>query len=363
MKNNVRVIFHIDLNAFFATCAMIKEPYLKNKVFAVGSPSQRGVLSTASYKARKYGIGAGMSVKEALKKYPKLLLVPLDFDFYKQKSKAFMSILEEYSDLILQASIDEAYVDMTHHMKTIHPIELAKHIQKRLLKDESLPCSIGIAPTLFLAKMASDLKKPLGITVLRKRDVKKVLYPMDVKDIHGIGKKTYPRLKQLGINTIEDFVNLSNLPMIKKVMSERSYQQYRDNILGNGNNVIDPDKYKLPKSISSETTFNYDVSDENVIFDEMKNQFQEAYRRLKRTEMLAKTIGYKLKKSDFKTITRSITLEEYTDNDVILLDALDTLFQETFDGEKVRLVGVHLSNLSLKNQDEIPFNLFTYQNF
>src|SRR5690606_24403184 len=310
----------IDMNAFYASCAIIKEPYLKDKVFVVGgqTSANRGVISTASYKARKYGIKAAMGLTEALKIYPKLLVVPTDFNLYHEKSKLFMDLLSEYSDLVLPASIDEAYVDMTKISETRHPLEVAKEIQTRLYKDHQLPCSIGIAPTLFLAKMASDMKKPLGITVLRKRDVEKMLYPLDIADVYGIGKVTYPKLHKLGIQTVSDFMNPDNYDKILKVMKPETYQMYRKDILGESSNIIDVDKYAIPKSISSETTFNYNVQEYSVILDEIFNQLNESIRRLKRHEMLTKTIGYKLKKTDLSIITRSVTLDDYTDDPIVL---------------------------------------------
>ncbi len=365
LQKNLKIIFHIDLNAFFATCAMIKEPYLKNKVFVVGGPGQstRGVISTASYKARKYGIHSGMGVAEALRIYPRLLIVPTDFAFYKEKSMAFINLLSDYSDLILQGSIDEAYLDITKLSETKHPVEIAKEIQQRLVIEHQLPSSIGIAPTLFLAKMASDMKKPMGITVLRKRDIEKILYPLDIAEIQGIGKKTYPRLKKIDVHTVSDFMDPNNFSKILGVMKESSYMSHRNDILGLGSNIIIPDKYSVPKSISSETTFNYDVSESSVILAEIHRQLDDCLAKMKRYEMLSKTVGFKLKKTDFTLVTRAVTLKEHTDDPVVLKDALDSLFEEIFENELVRLAGAHLSNLILKKDKKTPFNLFTYEKF
>ncbi|MBN3490214.1 DNA polymerase IV [Acholeplasma equirhinis] len=366
MQKKVKIIFHIDMNAFYASCAMIKEPYLKHKVFVVGGQlsSNRGVISTASYKARKLGIKAAMGLAEALKIYPRLLVVPTDFNLYREKSELFMNLLSEYSNLMLPASIDEAYLDVTELVETRHPLEIAKEIQTRLYKDHQLPCSIGIAPTLFLAKMASDLKKPLGITVLRKRDVKKILYPLDVADIHGIGKQTYPKLHKLGIQTIGDFMNPDNYSKILTVMKPETYQVHRSDVLGESSNIIEPEKYSIPKSISSENTFNYDVLESSVILNEIFNQLKECVRRLNKHEMYAKTVSIKLKKAkDFSLITRSLTLDDYTDDFILFKDKIETLFETHFDGDPVRLAGAGLSNLLLKKDRKIPYNLFTYQKF
>lgn len=365
MKKTAKIIFHIDLNAFFATCAILKEPYLKNKVFVVGGQSSyaRGVISTASYKARKYGINSGMSIVDALRLYPRLLVVPVDFNHYREMSNHFMSLLREYTDIMIEGSIDEAYLDVTKKSEEMHPIKIAKEIQERLMTLYKLPCSIGIAPTLFLAKMASDMKKPLGITILRKRDVEQKLYPLDVSKIYGIGKQTYPKLIQLGIHTIGDFMNLDYQSTILRVMSESSYLNYRNHVLGNSSNTIDMEQYKIPKSISAETTFNVDIMEEKFILEALIDQLNQSYRRLKNYQMLTKTIGIKLRNKAFDTITRSITLDQYTDDVTIIKDQVENLFETYYEVDNYRLVGVHLSNLILKSDVKLPFNLFTYEKF
>ncbi len=365
MQKTVKIIFHIDMNAFFASCAIIKEPYLKNKVFVVGGPgtSTRGVISTASYKARKYGIHAGMSTADALKIFPRLLVVPADYPLYREKSNAFMDLLSEYTDLMVQGSIDEAYLDMTEKSKEMHPLDIAKEIQERLLNEHQLPCSIGIGPTTFLAKMGSDIKKPLGITVIRKRDVEKILFPLPISNMFGIGKKTYPRLQRIGIETIGDFANPDNKDKVINMMSEKGYYGYLDCIYGRSSDVIDPNKYSLPKSISSETTFNYDINESSLILAEIHNQLSDCVRRLKKYHMKAKTVGFRVKKRDFTLITRSITLKSYTDDEIILRDALDDCFEANYDGELVRLAGAHLHNLSITGEEKVSYNLFTYEKF
>ncbi len=219
-----RIIFHIDMNAYFCSVHCKLNPTLRGKAFAVGREgTYKGVLSTASYEARKLGIHSAMPIIEAYKILPTLLVVNSNYEEYKKYHYLFVNIIREYTNLIEVASIDELYADMTEISEKIHPVVLAKEIQLRLLRELDLPCSIGIAPTLFLAKMASDMKKPLGLTVLRKREIKEKLYPLSVKDIFGIGKKTYPKLIDAGINTIEDFMNPENEELIIKLIGNNSY--------------------------------------------------------------------------------------------------------------------------------------------
>ena len=249
MNFTTKIIFHIDLNAFYATVEAILDPKLKTKVFAVGggkSYFRGGVLLTASYKARKFGIHSGMSITEALKKYPKLLIVPPSRGEYKKYSKLFMNTLNKYKAVVYQASIDEAYMDVTEISKETHPLKLAKEIQDFLYNKYQLPSSIGIAPTLFLAKMGSDFKKPMGITVMRKRDVKKKLYPLKVGSMYGIGRKTNQRLNEINIFTLEDLMNQDNKDKVIEAIGENAYQSYSDNLMGKSNEIVDPHKYDVP---------------------------------------------------------------------------------------------------------------------
>ena len=364
MKNNVKIIFHIDLNAFYASCAIIKEPYLKDKVFVVGGGVLRtGIITTASYPARKYGIKSAMSITDAMRLYPKLLVVPTDFSLYQKYSKLFFNFLKQYSNLILAGSIDEAYMDMTALSQTRHPLDIAKEMQNRLEKEIGLPSSIGIAPTLFLAKMASDMKKPMGITVLRKKDIVDTLFPCPVKDIHGIGKKTYPRLEALGILTIGDFTKEKNKDAILTIMSEQNYHGVLDHLLGASSDIVDPKKNSIPQSVSQETTLNYAVDHHQTLLDHLKELLKEAYRKLIDEALVTKTVGIKLRDQSFQTITRAQSLIEPTDDYDLIEEHIETLFETHYHGEPLRLVGVSLSQIMLKKDLKVDVNLFNYHEF
>lgn len=365
MKKNVKIIFHIDLNAFFASCAVIKEPYLKDKVFVVGGNpmTRRGVVSTASYPARKLGIHSAMAINDAFRIYPKLIIVPIQFNLYQKYSHLFFQYLRKYSSLVLEGSIDEAYVDMTELSETKHPLEIAKEIQEGLLKEYGLPCSIGIASTLFLAKMSSDMKKPLGITVMRKKDIVYKLFPLPISSCFGIGKKTYPRLEQIGIQTIGDFTKKENKNKILSIMSEPSYESYLDHILGRSSDIIDPKRYMIPKSISNETTLNYSMDDHEAIFKIITEILEHTHERLVKEELVAKTIGIRLRDSNFETINRSYTFNEHTDDYDLFYDAVETLFEDNYHKEALRLVGVFMNSVIQKKDLKQDYNLFTYQEF
>lgn len=360
--NKVKIIFHIDLNAFYASCAMIKEPFLKKEVFVVGgrTGTNSGVVSTASYKARAKGIRSGMSIVEAKQLYPKLLVVPTNFPLYQKYSNVFFTHLKKYSNIVLKGSIDEAYVDMTELSKKIHPLKIAKEIQETLLKEHQLPVSIGIGPTLFLAKMASDMKKPLGITVLRKRDVFEVLYQLPIGKVYGIGSKTNQVLNEIGIYKVSDFVNPANKNKILTVMTENSYYNFLDDINGNSNNIVDPSLYDVPKSISNEETLVYSISGHDLIMDHMKELLRTTVDRLNNEELVARTVNIKLKTSSFKIITRSKSLINPIDDYDLFLEVVNDLMMSNYDNEEIRLVGIGLSQLILKKDLKNEITLFNY---
>lgn len=361
--NDVKIIFHIDLNAFYASCAMIKEPFLRDQVFVVGGKigSNTGVISSASYKARRLGIKSAMSIPDAQAIYPKVLIVPTDFALYQKHSNIFFNFLKTYTKKLLVGSIDEGYLDITELAKERHPLKIAKEIQTRLLKEHQLPVSIGIGPTLFLAKMASDMKKPLGITVLRKRDVKKVLYPMPIGKVYGIGKKTDSLLADINIRTVADFVDENNKKKILEVMTLNSYESFIDSIHGNSSNHVDPNLYSVPKSISNEETLISPISDLEIVLNHVRELTTQTVNRLKNEEMAARTISIKLRYQNFRTITRSKTISQPTDDFLEIYGIAEELIQVNYFGEPVRLVGMGLSQLIFKKDLKDDINLFNYR--
>ena len=218
MKQTSRIIFQVDMNSFYASVEQAHNPSLKGKAIAIaGDPKQRrGILVTCSYEARAKGIYTTMSVWEAKRKSPDLILLPPDFPKYRTASKAMFDILRSYTPLVEPVSIDEGYMDVTN-ISGNKAIELAESLQRRILRELDLPCSIGIAPNKFLAKTASDMKKPMGITVLRKRELPEKLWPKKVIEMHGIGESTAHRLNELGIYSIAVSYTHLTLPTITAV--------------------------------------------------------------------------------------------------------------------------------------------------
>lgn len=364
MNNKPKIIFHIDLNAFYASVEMILDPHLKNRVFAVGGKGsyfRDGILTTASYKARKYGIKSGMSINEALNRYPRLIIVPNNFPAYHKYSNIFYNYLKQYSNQIYKASIDEVYMDVTEISKEIHPLELAKKIQTELNEIHGLPVSIGIGPTLFLAKMGSDYRKPLGITVMRKRDVPKKLFPKSIGSVFGIGVKTKERLNDIDIITIADFANLENKNKIIEAVGENIYYSTICDLNGDSTDFVDVNKHLIPQSISNETTLAHDIDILEVLKERLDELFEETYGRLVKEDLICKSVFIKIRYYNFKTTTKTVSLSDYNNDYDQLKFIANELLENHYNGTPVRLIGVGFSNIIRKADYKEDRTLFNYE--
>lgn len=359
-----RIIFHIDLNAFFASCETTLRPELQNLPLAITGEksSKRGIVVTANYVARQYGVHSAMPLMQAKKKCPHLVVASANFDLYRKISQQFIQLLHEYSDQVEKASIDEAYVDVTHLYQEIHPLHLAQQIQQRIFNELKIGCSIGVAPNKFLAKMASDMKKPNGITVLRKRDLPHILWPMPIEEMFGVGKASSPKLKQLGINTIGDLVHYKDVDKIEQLFGHHALK-WIENAKGNDQNPINPNKYEVPSSIGHSTTFSKDYCFDEEIKAEAKRMCIKTSNRLKKYGLYAKTISIQLKDTSFKQITRSQTVQIPIQSVNELYPIIEELFDEHWEGQALRLIGVNTTNLVNTNKVTQQLNLFNYQSF
>ena len=359
-----RIIFHIDLNAFFASCETILRPELQNLPLAITGEksSKRGIVVTANYVARQYGVHSAMPLMQAKKKCPHLVVASANFDLYRKISQQFIQLLHEYSDQVEKASIDEAYVDVTHLYQEIHPLHLAQQIQQRIFNELKIGCSIGVAPNKFLAKMASDMKKPNGITVLRKRDLPHILWPMPIEEMFGVGKASSPKLKQLGINTIGDLVHYKDVDKIEQLFGQHALK-LSENAKVNDQNPINPNKYEVPSSIGHSTTFSKDYCFDEEIKAEAKRMCIKTSNRLKKYGLYAKTISIQLKDTSFKQITRSQTVQVPIQSVNELYPIIEELFDEHWEGQALRLIGVNTTNLVNTNKVTQQLNLFNYQSF
>jgi DNA polymerase-4 len=329
---------------------------LANKPLVVGGTGRRGIVSTASYEARAFGIHSAMPTYMAERLCPNLIILPSDFKLYSRLSREFFDFVRHYTSLIEIASIDECYADMTETLKNVkNPIEFLTNLQKDLYEKTKLKCSIGIGPTKFLAKMASDYQKPMGLTIFRRRDLAHTLWKLPIKSMYGVGKKTYPRLEKIGIHTIGDLAT-SESEEVKNLLG-KFYFTLKEWVTGYGSDEVNPEPDD-PKSIGNSRTLASDTDD----YDEIRSMIiylcQEVSERAQAEKMLGSTIQIVLKNSDFSTINRSITLEKPTnDLGIIYLEAM-RLFDKNYQGQMIRLVGVTLANLVAVSEVTTQLSLF-----
>lgn len=351
------VYFHVDLNAFFASAEEILNPDLKDKPIVVSGTSRRSVISTANYKARTYGIHSAQPLSEAMNLCKDLVICEPHFSWYTELSNKFMNIIYSYTDEVEQASIDECYVDMTEVIKKYErPLDLAFELQRRVLQELHLPCSIGVAPNMFLAKMASDLKKPMGITVIRLREVESKLWPLPIQDMRGVGEKTVPYLLDLNIHTIGDLANYQDIEALRPIFGKNT-----DSMLERAHGIDHRTIVKEfdSKSIGVSETFLDDITD----YDELRGMVRLLSRklssRLKSDHKSGLLLNVRIKYFDFQNTTKSIQLDSpiYKSDD-IFVHAID-LFDQHWNNDPVRLLGISLSNF--QDNDIMQLNLFTVE--
>ena len=354
------IIFHIDLNSFFASCEIAKNPSLKNKPIVVAGNSRRGIVTTASYEARKYGIHSAMPLFQATKLCKGLIILPVNMSLYKQISKQFFEIISMFSKKIEVASIDECYVDMSDVIFQYHDvINLATTIQQTVLKQLNIGCSIGISHNKFLAKMASDIKKPFGITLLTQKNIQKFLWPLPISEMYGIGKKTVPKLEQLGIYTIKDIANQNNFDQLKQVLGKNAL------IYFNRANGIDLGKINAKhnelKSIGNSTTLSNDTDDLEIIKETLKKLSLQVSKRAKQRDLVSSNISITIKYTRESSVTRSYRMEEATNEfeDIYSISLL--LFERYYEEKPLRLLGVSLNNIIARSDYTKQLSLFSYQ--
>ena len=362
-ENANKVIFHIDMNMFFCSLAVIKHPSLKGKAFACApSNTTKGVISSASYKAREKGIRSAMSLVEAFRIMPDLICVEPDIKMIHEYHNHFISLIKDYTKIIEVASVDEVYADMSEICKTRDKVDLACEIQRRLVKEYHLPCSIGIAPTLFLAKMASDMKKPLGLVVINKENSIDILKDLPVSDIFGIGKKTYPILIDNGIQTIKDFIDLKNKEKIIGLVGQRTYEYVINSVNGNSRNQVINNKYDKSESLSRSVTFNVYLETIEELDRELKRLVGEVVLNMEKHKYIAKGVTVILRDENFKTKSFSKMIKYTFDYDALYEEAYE-LLEQNYKGNKIRLLGFGVYGLKDKDLQKEEYNLFTYEKY
>ena len=357
-----RVILHVDMNAFYCSVHEAEEPakYRDQPTAVAGSVELRkGVIVTSSYTARKMGVTTGMTVSQGLKRCPGLIVIQPDFHLYRKYSRAFMDIAYEYTPTLQAVSIDECYLDITGSKQFGTPPQIADQIQRRIRDELGLPCSIGIAPNKLLAKMASDMKKPNGITVLRIRDVPGLLWDKPCQDLFGIGRKTAEKLKKMKIYTIGHLAAADERKLIERFGVAGSWMKRAANGL---DDAPVSDEREKNKSIGHTTTLPADISKMEDVQRIMLNLADQVARRLRRQKLMAQTIQITIRTPDMKTITRSQSLDTVTEQaEDIYREACELYRRHWREDKPVRLLGITLQNLVPKEDSALQLDLFNYE--
>lgn len=339
----LRWIMHVDMDAFFASVEQLDNPDLRGKPVIVGGQSCRGVVSTCSYEARRYGVHSAMSMAEARKLCPHGEYVPVRIRRYQEVSQKIMSIFHDFTPLVEQLSIDEAFLDVSGMEKLYHNTEeIGWLIKKRIAAETGLTASVGLAPNKFLAKMASDLQKPDGFTIIRHAEAAKFIADFPVTKIFGIGKMAEKSLLQYGIATIGQLAAAEN-NVLKKVFGKNADSVHR---LAQGIDERPVVTESVPKSIGRETTFTQDLFTEEQCRRELLKLSGQTGFRLRSKGYSGHTLTLKVKFTDFRIVTRSITSETDICCDEEIYTLAVKLLHEVDLKKGIRLLGVTVSNLS-----------------
>ncbi|WP_018131743.1 DNA polymerase IV [Effusibacillus pohliae] len=340
-----RRILHVDMDAFFAAIEQRDNPSLRGKpVIVGGSVESRGVVSTASYEARRYGVHSAMPMTEAKRRCPHAVFLPVNGTKYRQVSRQIFRIFRRYTPLVEGLSLDEAFLDLTGCETLFGPaIQIAQKIKSEIRNEVELTASVGLSYCKFLAKMASDMNKPDGLTVIGPHDLATKIHPLPISKLWGVGQKSALQLERLGIRTIGDAARM-DLPAIRHYMGSLADHIY---MLAQGVDPrpVEPDQDR--KSIGQEVTFPEDVGDINFLHTTLLAQAETIGRELRQRGLEAKTVTLKLRYPSFQTITRSQTLPEPTQlDDTIYRIARALLFKCRLEPlDKVRLIGISASGL------------------
>lgn len=367
-QNYERQILHIDMNAFFASCEQALNPELKKAPLIVGGdPKKRtGIVLASSYDAKSYGVKTAMTLHEALKLCPKAIFVKPTPGLYERISKDVMEIFNQYTPKVEQISIDEAFLDMTGTQNLFgDTLQAAKIIQNKVLQELQLPCSVGISSNKLLAKMASDFKKPMGITTIYPHEVHEKLWPLNVSALYGIGRKSVIKLNKIEVRTIGELANIDLDILISHFGNSMAQKMHR---YANGidYSLVESDG-EPAKSVGNELTFPKDLTQLKDIFRELLVLSDKVGYRLRKKNLKGKTISIKIKFFDFTVITRSKTIEAPTDSTDRIYEVIKGLILANQFNKGIRLLGVTVSNfeddtnqqLSLFNQ-EIGNNKLDY---
>jgi DNA polymerase-4 len=346
MENELkpRTIIHLDMDAFYPAVEVLDNPELKGKPVIVGGGRERGVVSSASYEARKFGVHSAQPMATAMRLCPDGVFLPVRMSRYKEVSEQVFEIFFRFTPLVEPLSIDEAFLDVTGSIRLFgEPVEIARKIKQMIVNETGLTVSAGVAPSKFVAKIASDMEKPDGLTVVPADRVRKFLDPLPVKKMWGVGKVTQQALARLNVRTFED---LSRVPaeVLEQEFGKHGLKMHQLSMGIDEREVVPEHDVK---SIGHEETFSRDIVDMELAKKELLYLTDKVARRMRREQVTGRTITLKVKYTDFVLITRSTTLSEATDDGPKIYSTVSRLLEKTQVGKRpVRLLGISVSQLS-----------------
>ncbi len=352
--SQLRPILHIDLDAFFASIEERDRPELRGKPVIIGGrPDQRGVVSTCSYEARKYGVRSAMPLTEAYRRCPQGIFLPGDMAKYKQASRQVFAIFRRFTPLVEPISIDEAFLDLTGCTNLFgDPLTIARKIKELVKQEVGITASAGLAHNKFLAKVASDLQKPDGLVWIKPEQIEQILHPLPISRLWGVGPKTADKLSTLGISTIGDLATIDTQLLAGVVGQAHAHHLKR---LAKGEDERPVLTESETKSMGHEHTFSTDVCDLDQVIAVLLHLAEKVGRRLRRAGLYGKTVALKLRYHDFTTITRHTSLPEPTNLDQVIYQTGKELLLRNYNGQPVRLIGISLQNLTSTTIQQLSF--------
>jgi DNA polymerase IV len=353
LSNTTRAIAHIDMDAFYASVEQRDNPELRGKPVVVGGsdPTRRGVVSAASYEARRYGIHSAMPLRTAYKHCPQACFVPVRMDAYVEESRRIMAIFRDYTPRVQPLSLDEAFLDLSGtELLFGAPAVTVGKIKERVHTEIGLNCSVGLASVKFLAKIASDLDKPDGLTIVPPDGILEFLHPLAVKRLWGVGPRTLEKLTTMGVVTIGDLASLGRSSL------ENSFGQWGTRLWQLANGIDDRDvplERSVEKSVGNEHTYGEDQWEQVVLERTLMELAEKIARRLRRRNLEGRTVTLKLRTSSFRTLSRSLSGSEYLDQGLLIFNTARGLMNKIDRrGEKVRLLGISLSTLQFHGEGQ-----------
>ncbi|WP_036487151.1 DNA polymerase IV [Myxosarcina sp. GI1] len=352
MANQTRKIIHIDMDAFYASVEQRDNLKYRGKPLAVGaSPRQRGVVAAASYEARKFGIHSAMPSKQAIALCPNLIFVKPRFEVYRAISAQIHDVFRRYTDIVEPVALDEAYLDVTENkLGLLYASTVARHIRDEIFKKTNLTASAGVSVNKFLAKIASGMNKPNGMTVILPEEAEAFVESLPIEKFHGIGKVTAAKMRRLGIDNGLDLKERSREFLVRSFGKVGNY--YYNIARAKDNRVVEANRIR--KSIGAENSFAENLKDKETIIIKLEQIAQTLKKRIDRHQASGRTLTLKVKFSDYQQITRSRTFEKCINSlDVIITEAVELLEIVELDGKNIRLLGISLSNLNNSKKAKI----------